>query len=252
MDDLTAARRVFSSVKPDVVFHLAGRTGARPDRNLVLSAYHSLATSTVNVLVLASEHGCRRVILFGSCNEPILSQGTPTPASPYAAAKWIGSAYGRMFHALYGTPVVILRPFMAYGPAQARDKLVPSVALSLINGKSPRLTSGRGEGDWIYIDDVMDACITAIGVPGIEGLTFDLGTGRLTSHRALVEKIVAIMESDIIPQFGALPDRPHEQRAVADTTPAFERLGWRATTSLEDGLRETLAWYKTYSGISPT
>jgi UDP-glucose 4-epimerase len=240
--DLVATRRVFSSVKPDIVFHLAGRTGARPDCNQVLPTYHSLATSTVNVLVLASEHACRRVILFGSCNEPTL--GNVTPASPYAAAKWIGSAYGRMFYALYGTPVVNLRPFMTYGPAQARDKLIPSVALSLINRECPQLTSGRAQGDWIYIDDVVGACIAAIGTPGIEGETFDLGTGCLTSHRELVEKIVVLMKSDIVPQFGALPDRSQEQLAIADTRPAFQRLGWRATTSLEDGLLGTLAWYK--------
>jgi nucleoside-diphosphate-sugar epimerase len=113
-----------------------------------------------------------------------------------------------------------------------------------MNRESPQLTSGQAQGDWIYIDDIVGACIAAIGTPGIEGETFDLGTGCLTSHRELVEKIIALLKSDIIPQFGALPDRSHEQLAMADTGPAFQRLGWRASTSLEDGLRETLAWYK--------
>lgn len=250
MADLAAARRVFSTAKPDIVVHLAGMTGARIDRDLVLPAYHSLATSTANVLVLATEHGCRRVILFGSLNEPVPSLNAPIPTSPYAAAKWIGSTYGRMFHALYGTPVVNLRPFMAYGPAQARDKLVPSVALSLLKGESPRLSSGRVRGDWVYIDDVVDAFIAAAVTAGIEGQTFDLGTGSLTSQRALVEKLLAVMESHIVPQFGALPDRPREQEIVANTAPAIERLGWRATTSLEDGLRKTAAWYSANSNAS--
>jgi nucleoside-diphosphate-sugar epimerase len=249
MAELADARRVFSAVKPDIVVHLAGSTGARADRDLVLPTFRSLATSTANLLVLASEHGCRRVILVGSLNEPVPSLQAPIPGSPYAAAKWIGSAYGRMFHALYGTPVVNLRPFMAYGPAQARSKLVPSVTLSLLKGESPLLSSGRVRGDWVYIDDVVDAFLIAAAAPGVEGQTFDLGTGSLTSMRALVETLLGVVGSRIAPRFGAIPDRPLEQELAADTAPAAALLGWRATTSLKEGLRRTVAWYKSNSGV---
>ncbi len=244
MADLADARRLFAAVKPDIVIHLAGSTGASADRDFVLPTFHSLATSTANVLMLASEHDCRRVILVGSLNEPVPSLQPPTPGSPYAAAKWVSSAYGRMFHELYGTPIVNLRPFMAFGPAQGRSKLIPSVTLSLLKGESPRLSSGRVRGDWIYIDDVVDAFVLAAAATGIEGQTFDLGTGRLTSMRSLIETLLGIVGGSVVPQFGAIPDRPHEQEVIADTIPAAEQLGWRATTPLEEGLRKTVAWYK--------
>jgi UDP-glucose 4-epimerase len=244
MADLAAARHVFAALKPDIVIHLAGLTGANTDSELVLPTYHSLATSTVNVLLQATEYGCRRVILVGSLNEPALRTEIPIPGSPYAAAKWIGSTYGRMFHSLYRTPVVILRPFMAYGPAQAPNKLIPSTTLSFLRGEAPRLSSGFTRGDWVYIDDVVDAFIIAAATPGIEGQTFDLGTGSLTSIRSLVQKLLDVMGLNIVPQFGAIPDRPHEQEIVADTRPAVEWLGWRAQTSLEIGLRKTAAWYR--------
>jgi nucleoside-diphosphate-sugar epimerase len=247
--DPADARRVFTAVNPDIVIHLAGSTGARVDRDLVLPTFHSLATSTANLLVLASEHGCRRVILVGSLNEPVPSGQALIPGSPYAAAKWIASVYGRMFHSHYGTPVVNLRPFMAYGPAQARSKLVPYVTLSLLEDECPRLSSGRVRGDWVYIDDVVDAFLIAAATPGIEGQTFDLGTGSLTSMRTLVETLVEVTGSHIVPRFGAIPDRPHEQEIVADTAPAAEQLGWRAKTSLEEGLRRTVAWYKANPGV---
>jgi nucleoside-diphosphate-sugar epimerase len=245
--DLEAARRVFAEVKPDIVIHLAGQTGAQPDRNLVVPSFHSLAMSTVNVLSCAGDFGCRRVILVASLTEPSPSATAPIPGSPYAAAKWVGSTYGRMFHALYGTPVVILRPFMAYGPGQARTKLVPSAALSLINGEAPRVSSGAMRGDWVYIADVIDAFVAAIAVPGIEGRSVDLGTGKLTSIRELIETLVRTSESGVVPQFGAVADRPHEQETAADPLPAETYLGWRATTSLADGLSATMAWYREHA-----
>ena len=121
-----------------------GRVGRRsPDFDLVLPAYRSLLTSTVNLLVAGTEIGCRRIVLSGSFTEPVPGRTNPNPSSPYAAAKWAASGYGRMFHSLFQTPVVILRPFMVYGPAQAPSKLIPSVISSLLSGNSPRISSGK-------------------------------------------------------------------------------------------------------------
>src|SRR5262245_29417668 len=107
MADPASARQIFAAVRPGIVFHLAGSVGAGPEMGLVLQTYHGLLTSTINVLLMAAEFGCRRVILAGSFTEPRPSLEPPTPGSPYGAAKWASSVYGRMFHSLYGTPVVI-------------------------------------------------------------------------------------------------------------------------------------------------
>src|SRR5262249_41964705 len=126
--DLEQTRAVFAAARPDVVYHLAGAVGAGPQAELVAPTFHSLLESTINVLLAALEHGKPRVVLAGSFTEPPPGGDWPAPGSPYAAAKWAASAYGRMFHALYQQPVVVLRPFMAYGPGQAPSKLLPSVA----------------------------------------------------------------------------------------------------------------------------
>ena len=80
-----------------------------------------------------------------------------------------------MFHELYGTPAVILRPFMAYGPRQHKDKIVPHVILSLLKESVQNLASGKWEADWIYVDDVIDGFVLAASRPGIDGRTIDLG-----------------------------------------------------------------------------
>jgi UDP-glucose 4-epimerase len=245
--DLAVARKLFATVKPDVVFHLAGAVGASPDFELVLPTFHSLLTSTINVLVAATEAGCRRIVLSGSLTEPQPGPGA-TPQSPYAAAKWAASCYGRMFQGLYDAPVVILRPSMSYGPGQADAKLVPSVALSLLRGERPMLASGKTRLDWVYITDVIEGFVAAAAAPGVEGETIDLGTGTLVSTSDIARRLVRIVGKDLKPEFGALADRPNEPTVPADTSVAARRLGWRAKTSLDDGLRRTVDWYRAMIG----
>jgi nucleoside-diphosphate-sugar epimerase len=247
--DLAVARRLFATVKPEVVCHLAGAVGASPDLELVLPTFHSLLTSTINVLVAATEAGCRRIVLSGSLTEPQPGPGA-TPQSPYAAAKWAASCYGRMFQSLYDAPVVILRPSMSYGPGQAAAKLVPSVTLSLLRGERPMLASGKTLLDWVYIADVIDGFIAAAAAPGIEGETIDLGSGTLVSTSDIARRLVRIVGKDLKPEFGALPDRPNEPAVPTDTSVAARRLGWRATTPLDEGLRRTVDWYRAMIGKS--
>jgi nucleoside-diphosphate-sugar epimerase len=122
----------------------------------------------------ASELGCRRVILAGSLTEPVPNLEAPIPGSPYAAAKWIGSTYGRMFHALYNTPVVVLRTFMTYGPAPGSRQARPLCCVVDHEGLQPRLSSGCVRGDWVYVEDVVNAFLSSVVAPAVEGQTFDV------------------------------------------------------------------------------
>ena len=244
MADIDAARRTIGAVKPDIIFHLAGTVGASPSLELVLPTYQSLLTSTINVLMAAKEFGCGRVVLTGSFTSPEPATIEPTPHSPYGAAKWAAAAYGRMFHSLYRVPVVILSPFFTYGPGQAASKVIPSTILALLRGVSPKLTSCQARFDWVYIADVIEGFISTATASQIDGKTIELGSGRLFSVRHVVERLCDLTGTEIKPIFGALPDRPRENEIAANTGVAFELLSWRATTSLNDGLRQTVDWFK--------
>ena len=114
----------------------------------------------------------------------------------------------------------------------------------LLKGETPKLSSGNRGVDWIYIDDVIDGFLTAAVATGIEGGTFDLGTGEMVSIREVVNRLASFTESRVRLGFGALPDRPFEQVRIADTETARLRLGWQAKVSLGDGLRLTVDWWK--------
>ncbi|MEB3177726.1 MAG: NAD(P)-dependent oxidoreductase [Nostocaceae cyanobacterium] len=245
MSDITTVRHILKTVKPDIIFHLASHGVGSPELAQVLPNLHNDLVATVNLLTVATELGCQRVVLTGSPEEPQPNnKGEFVPVSPYAAAKLASSAYGRMFHTIYQTPVVITKAFMTYGPRQRVHKLIPYVTTSLLQKQAPKLSSGQRQVDWIYVDDLIDGLLAAAHMPGIEGETIELGTGKLTSIRTIVEMISCIVNSGVEPLFGTLPDRPMEREWAADTQVAYEKLKWQATTPLFKGLTSTVNWYR--------
>ncbi len=244
LQDETAVSGLLDGAKPDIVFHMSGCVTGSREASVVLPTFRSNLISTVTLLAALQRAGCERVILAGSMEEPAPGQTGLSSVSPYAASKWACSVYGRMFHTLYGLPVVVLHIFMAYGPGH-RDarKLVPYVTLSFLRQVDPWLSSGTRLADWIYIDDVVDGLIAAARQDGAAGETFDIGSGTLTSVGGIVEKLRVLTRTGALPQFGARADRPFENARAADTDRSLERLGWKAQVGLEDGLRRTVAWY---------
>jgi UDP-glucose 4-epimerase len=243
--DVAAVRQVLTAVQPQIVFHLSSYVAGARELNIVLPTFYDNLASTVHIMTASAEIGCRRIVVASSSEEPYVADDAASPCSPYAAAKWAGNMYGRMFHQLFQTPVVMPRIFMTYGPKQKDPtKLVPFVIGKLLRGETPLLTSGRRRADWIYIEDVVEGLLRAAVVPGIEGHTFDLGTGALVSVSEIVEKLVDIMETSIVPTFGAIPDRPNEQERAADTTFLSHRLDFHPSTELKQGLEITVNWYR--------
>ena len=238
-------RDLMQRVRPEVIFHLASEVTGSRDLDRVWPTFHSNLSSTVNVLVEATRSGCERVVLTGSMEASGTSREDAVPPSPYAAAKRASGEYARMFHALYGCPVVNLRVSMVYGPGQGdRTKLIPYVARCLLNNVQPELTSGTRLVDWIYVEDVVEAHLKAATALEAVGKSIDIGSGGAATIRDVVESLARSVGTQAEPRFGVLRDRPLEQPLVADPEEAQRVLGWRATTSLHDGLRRTVEWLR--------
>jgi nucleoside-diphosphate-sugar epimerase len=239
--DLTepaSVRELFVETRPTVVFHLASHvSGARDPENVNPTLGGNLVAA-VNVLLASLVVESRRVVLAGSYEEP--KAGEP-PRSPYAAAKAAATGYARMFASLYGLSTVVLRPAMIYGPGQ-RDvvKLIPYVTRCFLNGEVPALSSGHRPIDWVYVDDVVEAFVTAAVAPGLGGDVIDIGSGRLHTVAEIVRMLAVATDTTIEPRFGGMPDRAAEHVAAADTETARRVLGWTSITSLEEGLARTV------------
>ena len=246
--DLAEAKAVdelFAEVQPNYVIHLASCVTGKREIEWVRATFDGNLRSTVNVLVAARQTGVEKLVLAGSLEEPDADETHPVAASPYAASKWCASTYARMMHALYGTRSSVARIFMVYGPGQADlAKLVPYVCLAASRGEAPKLMSGERPVDWIYIDDVVDGLIRLAQAGPDDGSYVDLGSGNLVTTGEVAARICTLSEADVVPQLGAVPDRPMEQVRKADIQATADVLGWRPETGLDEGLRQTLDWYR--------
>ena len=241
-EDFEQAKKILEGIQPDIIYHLSGEVTASTDIKLVQPTFHSLVTSTVNILSLATKFNCERVLLTGSCTEPVELESAA--GSPYAAAKCATRTYGKMFWQCYQTPVVIVRPFVGYGPGQASGKLIPYVINSFFKKESPHLTSGKWSSDWIFIDDIIEGMILSTVTPQIEGCTLDFGTGVLTTVKDVVLIIKEIIGYEVEPLFGTLADRDNEFVRLARVEETFDKLKWEAKISLHEGLLKTVAHHK--------
>lgn len=240
LTDFKATQELISTIRADVVFHLCSYAQGERDLALVLPTFQGELQSTVNVLTSVTEVGCGRLIMVRSLEEP--SPGE-IPTSPYAAAKAASRAYARMFHQLYGLPVVMMRIFMAYGPGQSVKKVIPHLISRMVRGEPLKVVSPARKVDWVYVDDAVSGLLAAAVTPGLEGKSIDIGSGELVQISDVVHRIQRLIKTQSIVEFGALQEKAFEQVRCADTATTHTLTGWAPTVSLDAGLAKTVDHY---------
>ena len=115
-----------------------------------------------------------------------------------------------MLHRGRGWPIVVVRPFNAYGPAQSPDRIIPEIIVKALRSERLAMTEGRQTREFNYVEDLVDGFLRAATVPGVEGEVFNIGGGEEISMRDLATTILDLMGDPIVAEFGALPARPTE------------------------------------------
>ena len=183
--------------------------------------------------------------VYGDVAVPFREDAVVDPLSPYSVSKYAGERFCRMLHRGRGWPIVVVRPFNAYGPAQSPDRVIPEIIVKALRGERLAMTEGRQTREFNYVEDLADGFVRAATVPGIEGEVFNIGGGEEISMRDLATTILALMGDPIVAEFGALPERPTEIWSMrADVTRATKVLGLPPARPLRDGLEQTIAWYR--------
>ena len=217
------------------------------------------ATGTLQLLEACRAAGVRRVVyastsaVYGDGPEqPKREAMVPDPISPYAVSKYAGERYVSAYAKLHGMETVSLRYFNVFGPGQNLNSqygaAVPSIVTRILRGQEPTVYGdGEQTRDFCHVGNVVRANLLAVSAPALGGEVINVGCGR----RASVNQIIAAANRLLGRSQHARyePARPGDVRdSLADVTLARQVLGYEPLTQFEDGLEQTLPWYRQQVG----
>jgi NAD dependent epimerase/dehydratase len=239
-----------------VVFHLAALIAIPYSYAAAQSYVETNIMGTVNVLEAARQWGTERIVqtstseVYGTAQTMPISESHPLQGqSPYSASK-IGSdmmaeAYARSF----GVPVVTLRPFNTFGPRQSERAIVPTLIRQMLDPDCPEILVGDTSPvrDLTFVEDTAAAFLAA-GSANLEfGSAYNAGSQRSVTIAELLELILKLGHSNKPVRIDQSRLRPQnsEVRALLADSSRFEReTGWKAKTSVKDGLNRTISWWR--------
>ncbi len=240
----------------DVVYHLAVEC-VRRSLGDPISNHHVNATGTLHVLEAARARGVQRFVycssseVYGNASKGLLSEnGTlPAPTTVYGAAKLTGEHYALAYWQTYGLPVVVVRPFNAFGPREHDTgdlaEVIPRFLIRVLNGAPPVIFgSGRQGRDFTYVSDTARGLALAAKSDALVGGIVNLGHGRLITISEVAGAVMrAAGRNDL--QTTYIEPRPGEvDSLIADTRRAEEMLGFKPEVGFEDGLGRYVDWFR--------
>ncbi len=242
--DVLDVDRVRTAVaQVDTVVHLAT---VRAYGDNTERAREVTVDGTVNVVRAARAIGAR-VVLAGTAEEygpsvsvPYREDGPYAPSSPYGLAKREAMSLAL---SEYADGVTVLRPSTVYGPRQPSMMLVASCARAAVNDGVLSVSGGAQLRDLVYVDDAADAFARAVDAHDrVRGVSVNIASGIERSVAEIAEQIAKIAGRGRV-ELGPPSRRAGDVEHMAfETERAAERLGWRASTTLSDGLARTVAW----------
>lgn len=251
--DLETCKRAVEGV--DFVLHQAALPSVpRSIEDPVLTNAINVG-GTLNILVASKQAGVKRVVFASSSSvygdDPHLpkKEGKEgSPLSPYAVTKLVGEKYMRIFSEIYGLETVSLRYFNIFGPRQDPNSqyaaVIPLFITLMERGESPRIYGdGEQSRDFTYIANVVRANMLSLEAEGVSGEVLNIACGDRITVNTLFEKIRDLYRQDI----DAIHDEPRPgdiRHSFADITRAKERIDYKPTVPFDDGLRETIQWYR--------
>jgi UDP-glucose 4-epimerase len=247
LNELASVQTQLSEFKPEITFHLAwdGTTG--DFRNSPEQVSRNGA-STLALLEVVRRAGSKVFVGLGSQAEYGLFSGVlredhpPKPMTTYGLVKYCMSLLTLEFCTRANMRGLWLRIFSVYGPMDDHRHMLPTLISSLLDGQSPAVTLGEQRWDYLYVDDAVDAICAAAFTPDLTGV-FNVAAGHATPLRQIVEQVRDIIDSRIQLRFGAEPYRPDQvMHLEGDISRLTAATAWTPQTSLEEGLRRTIAW----------
>jgi dTDP-glucose 4,6-dehydratase len=237
----------------DAVVHFAAESHV--DRSIYEPAavVETNITGTLVMLQVARKAGVHRFVhistdeVYGDLPPGTFSDETPLlrPSSPYSASKAGADLLVGSFIRTYGFPAVVTRSSNNYGPFQFPEKFLPLMISNALEDKPlPIYGDGKQQRDWLHVEDNCRG-ILAVLERGRIGEVYNIGGGDVEENLTIARQLLRVLgKPETLLSY--VSDRPgHDRRYALDSRKIADGLGWKPRISLQDGLRQTIEWYKT-------
>lgn len=243
-----------ASVGIECIVHLAANTGVGPSVEDPRVDMDVNVAGVFNMLEAARNNNVKRFVFassgapLGVQTPPLNEEMAPKPASPYGASKLAGEGYCLAYYNCFGLETAVLRFGNVYGPRSKHKASVVAKFIKLALAGKPLEIYGDGKQtrDFIFIEDLVNAIVSASNKPNIGGEVFQIATSAETTVQHVAEKLITLFKNRGINtpalQLAPLP-LGDVARNYSDTSKAKEILSWSASTSLEKGLEKTLDYF---------
>jgi len=236
----------------DIIFHLGALISIPYSYENPREYIETNTIGTLNILEAAKEEGIEKVIItstsevYGTALYSPIDEKHPLQAqSPYAASKIAADKIAESFHKSFDVPVSIIRPFNNYGPRQSMRAVIPTIIYQALTKEKVKLGSLSPKRDFLYVDDNVDAYIKIAKSDNVTGEAINVGTGKTTSIREIVDMIKELIGKNFEVETDEEKIRPEKSEVkllICDNLKAKERIGWEPQTSLRDGLKKTIEY----------
>lgn len=250
-----AAANLIVEFKPDIVMNMAAESSVDvsiTDPDIFLESNVRGTTNLMNACLkletLPLFYQCSTDEIYGDKLKGWSVEDDPRMASsPYSASKTAAEHFVEAYGRTYKLPYLITRSSNNYGPYQHHEKLIPRIIQNILAGrKIPVYGDGLMERDWITSFDNCDGIISAIE-HYTKNDVYNVGGYKTTTNIEIIRRICSIMDVNYNDFIEFVPDRKgHDLRYAISCDKIRAHTGWSPKTSLDDGLRTTIEWYKSH------
>tara|TARA_B100001996_G_scaffold373953_1_gene352002 strand:+ start:560 stop:1558 length:999 start_codon:yes stop_codon:yes gene_type:complete len=262
--NFTELQKLFSNYNFDGVIHLAAESHVDNSIKNPFAFSHTNIQGTLNLLEIARQSWDKQNNnlvfyhistdeVFGSLgSKGFFNETTPyDPRSPYSASKAASDHFVRAYFHTYGLPIVLSNCSNNFGPGQHSEKLIPLMINNIVKEQAlPVYGKGDNIRDWLYVEDHVKA-IDLILHNGKIGETYVIGGNNEQKNIALIHYLINLIDSRLNRPTGSslkliqyVTDRlGHDYRYGINSSRIKDELGWKASTSFEEGMEKTLNFY---------
>ncbi len=243
---------IVKKISPDYIFHLA-RYGNLPEEDDIYKMIDINLKGTINLLDAVKENPFKLFINTSSGDEygvketPMRETDLLKPVNNNGVIKSVITLYCQKEAIRNKLPIINFRLFTPYGYFEGKNRLIPSVVLSALEGNPIRVSNPVFVRDFIFIDDVIDAYLHAVELKHEYGEIYNIGSGKQHSVGEIVQMIQKITKSKSNVQWGTVAKQARyiePSRWEADVSKMKMVLKWKQRNTIEEGLTKTIDWFK--------